>query len=132
MKTRSYNRYGEAFKLQVVEEIGSGKFSGPWSASRAYGINGAATVSNWLRRYGREDLIPTQTRITTVKERDEKTQLQQRVRQLEKALADAHMLGLLNESYLEIACERLDIDPDAFKKKHVSDLSGEPARKEKK
>jgi hypothetical protein len=36
------------------------------------------------------------------------------VSELEKALADAYMQGLLNESYFEIACERLNMDPEAF------------------
>ena len=87
-------------------------------------------MTNWLRHYGREELLAKEITISTVKERDEKKQLKKRVSQLEKALADAHMKGLLNESYLEIACEDLDMDVEVFKKKHVSDLSSEPGKKE--
>ena len=59
-------------------------------------------------------------------EKDQKKELKKRIRDLEKALADAHMSGLLKESYLEIACEQLEIDPLQFKKKHVTKLSNDP------
>jgi hypothetical protein len=43
--------------------------------------------------------------------------LKQRVRDLEKALADTHMKELLGEAYLGIACQRLGLDIEEFKKK---------------
>jgi transposase-like protein len=132
MKTNSYVRYGEAFKRQVVHEIETGKFSGASAASRAYGIKGALTVGRWLRQYGREDLIPRRISITTMDEQDETKQLKKRVRELEKALADSYMSGLLKESYLEIACERIGVDVESFKKKHVTGLSSERPAKAKK
>ena len=132
MKTRSYTRYSEAFKHQVIHEIETGKFDGAHAASQAYGIPGSETVNKWLLKYGRNDLMPKQIRITTMNERDEKQELKKRVSELEKALADAYMQGLLNESYFEIACERLNMDPEAFKKKHVSNLSNGLKRKTKK
>ncbi len=126
MNTNSYIRYGEAFKRQVVDEIESGKHSGAGAAAKVYAIKGSTTVSKWLRKYGKEHLIPKEIRITDVKERDEKKELKKRVRELEKALADAHMSGLLGDSYLEIACEQLDVDLHSFKKKHVTKLSNAP------
>lgn len=125
MKPRETVRYSEAFKQQVVSEVETGKFNGPFAAARAYGIRGAGTVQYWLRQYGRDDLMPRRVTITTMKEQDEKKALQERVRQLEKALADAHMKGLLDQAYLEIACERLGLDPADFKKKHVTKVLGE-------
>ncbi|BET66125.1 hypothetical protein ASA1KI_10430 [Opitutales bacterium ASA1] len=129
MKANHFVRYGEAFKRQIVEEIQAGKFSGPFAASRAYAIKGATTVNNWLRRYGRQDLMPKQITINSVQEKDRIKLLNQRVGQLEKALADAHMKGLLEESYLQIACEGLGLDVVEFKKKHATQLSARPARK---
>lgn len=117
MKPSETIRYSEAFKLQVVSELESGKFSGPMAASRAYGIRGGATVSRWLRRYGRRDLMPRRVTITTMAEQDEKKALKKRVRDLEKALADTHMKGLLDEAYLELACKRFGLDVGEFKKK---------------
>ena len=116
MKPRETIRYSEAFKQQVVSEIESGKFASAFAASSAYEIKGAGTVTGWLRRYGRGDLMPRKVTITTMKEQDEKRALKERVRQLEKALADTHMKGLLDEAYLGIACQRLGLDIDEFKK----------------
>jgi transposase-like protein len=132
MKPSDQIRYSEAFKQQVVSEIASGKFAGPFAAGRAYGIKGADTVSRWLREYGRSDLMPRRITITSMEEQDEKKALKQRVRELERALADAHMKGLLDDAYLGIACQRLGLDVADFKKKHVTKLSEQPSRSEPK
>lgn len=62
-------------------------------------------------------------------EKDQKKEFKKRVRDLEKALAEVHMSGLLKESYLEIACEQLEMDPLLFKKKHVTKLSNDPKQR---
>lgn len=119
MKRREEVRYSEAFKQQVISELASGKFNGIAAAARAYGIRGAETITGWLRKYGRGDLMPRRVTITTMAEHDETKALKKRVRDLEKALADTHMKGLLGHAYLDIACERLGLDVDEFKKKAV-------------
>lgn len=131
MNEKKTIRYSEAFKLNVVGEIEAGKFSGAYAAAKAYQIRGAETVAGWLRRYGRTDLMRRKVLITTMEEHDEKKALQKRVRELEKALADAHMKGLLDEAYLGIACDRLGTDPSEFKKKAVTKLSTGPNAPEK-
>jgi transposase-like protein len=125
MKEKQIVSYGEAFKRQVVDQIERGEFTGTTQASRVYGINGATTVRGWLRKYGSGKLLPKQVKIMSQNEIDETQQLKKRVRELEKALADTHMRGLLSESYLEIACENMGVDPELFKKKHATDLSGD-------
>jgi transposase-like protein len=132
MESNTYVRYGESFKRQVVHEIETGKFSGATAASRAYGIKGTVTVSRWLRQYGRKDLTARRISITTMDQQDETKELRKRVRELEKALADSYMSGLLKESYLEIACERIGVDVESFKKKHVTGLSDKRPAKAKK
>jgi hypothetical protein len=52
--------------------------------------------------------------------------LKQRVRELEKTLADTHMKELLGEAYLEIACQRLGLDVAEFKKKAAMTRSDLP------
>jgi hypothetical protein len=52
-------------------------------------------------------------------ERDEKKELKKRVNNLETALADAHIDCSLDRAFLEIACERLGINIDEFKKKRI-------------
>ena len=120
---RSFIRYSEAFKQQVISELESGKFSSISEANRVYGIRGAETVTQWLRKYGREDLLPKKVKIETMKERDELKEARKRIRELEAALADAHIDHSLGDSYLKIACERLGMDVSDFKKKNAITLS---------
>ena len=109
--------YSEAFKRQVVDEIARGKFESPHQASKGYGIRGGNTVRQWLRRYGRDDLFPKRIRIETMKERDELKEAKKRNRELEAALLNAHMDSHLEHAFLEIACEKLGIQPEELKKK---------------
>jgi transposase len=120
---RSYVRYSEAFKRQVVAELEDGKFSSIGDANRIYWIRGAGTVPQWIRKYGSEGILPKKVKIETLKERDELKEARQRIRQLEAALADAHIDCGLGDSYLKIACERLGIDASDFKKKNAITLS---------
>jgi len=123
MKPNETVRYSEAFKLQVIEELQAGKYKGLAAAARAHGIRGAQTVLAWLRKYGRQDLMPKQVTISTMQEQDQKKALLKRVRELERALADTHMKSMLGDSYLEIACERMGVEVEEFKKKAVMKLS---------
>ena len=120
---RSVVRYSEAFKRQVVDELERGKFASICEVNKAYGIRGNETVSNWIRRYGSEELLPKRVRIETLKERDELKEARRRIRQLEAALADAHIDCNLENSYLRIACERIGVDVAEFKKKNDLTLS---------
>ena len=122
MKTETIE-YSEAFKMQVVREVESGKFRSFTAAKRAYGIRGADTVQRWVRRYGNENILPKKVKIETMKERDELKEARKRIRELEAALADAHIDHTLSDAYVQIACERMGEDPDAFKKKHGITLS---------
>ena len=113
-------RYSEAFKLQVLREVESGKFSIRSAAYKAYGIRGCGTIERWARKYGMNHLVGKVVRVETVKELDETKELKKRVRELERALADAHIDSKLDGAYLEIACRAAGIkDVDDFKKKHA-------------
>lgn len=120
---RSFIRYSEAFKRKVVSELESGKFKSISEANRAYGIRGWPTISKWVRKYGNEELLPKKVKIETLKERDELKEARKRIRELESALADAHIDSSLGDSYLKIACDRLGIDVSDFKKKNAITLS---------
>jgi len=125
-------RYSEAFKQQVVDEIARGKFSSAYRARDAYGIKGRETVTKWIRKYGRDDLLPKCIRIETMEEKDQLKEARKRIKDLEAALADAHIDQCLEHAFLEIACERLDTDMDDFKKKNgltLSDVRRKQGRK---
>jgi len=116
-------RYSEAFKRQVVGELERGKHSSIEKARRVYGIRGSMTVRGWVRKYGREDLLPKRVRIETLKEQDELKAARKRIRELEAAVADAHIDHCLEKAYFHVLCERTGMDPDEFKKKNAMTLS---------
>ncbi|MEN6500455.1 MAG: transposase [Rectinema sp.] len=111
-------RYSEAFKLQVVNELESGRLSGISEANRRYGIRGQQTVVNWLRKYGRESQLPRIVRVETPDERDQLKKLKAENDRLKMALADEHLKAALFESWFEVACREFGVkDVEAFKKK---------------
>jgi len=116
-------RYSEAFKRQVVEELEKGKFDSAFEAQQSYGILGDRTVPRWMKKYGRDNLFPKLVRIETMKEKDRMKEDRKRIRKLESALSDAHIDNCLEHAFLEIACERMGVSVEEFKKKHELTLS---------
>lgn len=116
-------QYSVAFKRQVVDEIARGKFSSAYKAQQAYGIRGSETVVKWIKKYGRDDLLPKRIRIETMEEIDQLKVARKRIKELEAALADAHIDHCLEHAFLKIACERLAVPLDDFKKKNELTLS---------
>ena len=120
MVQKTVMRYSEAFKQQVLRELEAGTFGSAYAAAQAYGIRGGWTIQKWMLRYGREHLMRKVVRVESPKEVSEAKELRKRVRELEKALADAHLDLRLDAAYLEIACRAAGIeDVEAFKKKHA-------------
>lgn len=114
---RTTRRYSEAFKLQVLRDLKDGRFDSASAVARVYGIRGKGMVRYWARKYGKEHLLGKVVRVETPKERDEMKELHKRVRNLEKALSDAHLEHMFDEAYLKIACRAAGIDDvDGFKK----------------
>lgn len=119
--TASIIRYSEAFKLQVVSELESGKFLSQSEAMRAYDITGASTISRWLKMYGKNHLLAKVIRVETKDEKNEIERLRKQVRELEGALAKMTVKSVINEAYFEIACEQSGVsDVEAMKKKVVA------------
>ena len=116
-------RYSEAFKRQVVGELERGKHPSIERARRVYGIRGTMTVWRWVRTYGSEKLLPKRVRIETLKEQDELKMARKRIRELEAAVADAHIDHCLEKAYFHVACDRMGVNPDEFKKKNAMTLS---------
>ena len=117
---RASIRYSEAFKLEVLRGLEEGRFKNRYQAAKAYGIRSHGVISQWARRYVKNHLLGKVVRVETAKEVSEVRALRKRIRELEKALADAHIDGRLEAPYLEIACRAAGIeDVAAFKKKHA-------------
>ena len=82
----SQKDYGMSFKLSVVSEVERGEVS-VTGAQRKYGIQGKATVINWLRKYGTFDW-ENQTPSNMPKSKDQKIlELEQKINLLEKQKA---------------------------------------------
>ena len=110
-------RYSEAFKMQVVEDVEKGKYSSVGAASRAYGIRGVATVKRWVNQFGRNHLLKKVVRVEKAGEPGELKRMKDRIRQLESALADAHMDSALDKAFFNLLCKQENVDAEAFKKK---------------
>jgi transposase len=117
MQRKMAIRYSMAFKQQVVADLESGRFGTILAANEHYGIGGAETVRKWLRRFGRNHLIPKVVRVEKPDEADQIRQLKKQIRQLQEALGKTQLENVMNESFLRIACERLGMDFEEFKKK---------------
>ena len=120
---KEYITYSEAFKLQVVEEIRQGQFASIFQAQKAYSICGMATIRKWIKKYGREELLPKRVRVETMTEIDELKEAKKRIRDLEKALADSHMDYCLERAFLEIACEQMGSSREELKKNNAIRLA---------
>jgi len=113
-------RYSEAFKLQVVRELERDRFPSATAAGRAYGVNGKSTVANWVRQFGKDHLLGKRVHVMKADEQVEVKALRKRVRELERALADAHLDLKLEAAYVKLACEAAGVqDVAEFKKKHA-------------
>ena len=110
-------RYSDAFKIQVVSELESGKFKCIFEARKRYAIRGVGTVENWIRKYGKNHLLNKVVRVETTNERDQLKAMKRKIRELESALSDAHIDLRLERAWLKIACEDGGIDMESFKKK---------------
>ncbi len=126
MTNRGLRKYGDSFKRQVVSEILEGKYKSPCEASRAYGIKGRETVKNWCILLGYEHLLKQQIIIKTMDEQDELKAAKKEIKQLKAALSDVYIDKMLGDSFLKIACNRMDTDVDSFKKKHALRLCDLP------
>ena len=115
--------YSEAFKMQVVAELSQGKYATILQAQKTYGIRGMTTIKQWVKKYGREDLLPKRVRVETMAEIDELKEAKKRIRDLEKALSDSHMDYCLERAFLEIACEQMGTSREELKKNNAMRLA---------
>ena len=111
-------RYSTNFKMQVIEDIESGRFS-ITQAREHYVIKGHATIQEWLKKYGKNHLCAKVIRVEKPDEKEQIKELKAKIKELELALGKTQAKKVLGDSYLEIACEELGCDVNNFKKKKV-------------
>jgi len=93
-------RYSEAFKKQVVREYEGGVSAG--SLREKYGIKGSNTIITWVKKYGREGSRYKLMVIQKPEERERIKELEKRVQELERALAQVMLDKLMLESLVEV------------------------------
>jgi transposase len=120
-------RYSTAFKQKVIEEIESGKLTKS-GARRLYGIGGETTIQKWIKQFGKLHLLNKIIRIELKDEVSKLKQLEKEKKELESALAQAHLKLVTYESIIEVAEEELGRD---FKKNLKSELSIKADKKAK-
>ena len=132
---RSQKDYSMSFKLGVVQEVERGEVSVK-GAQRKYGIQGNATVINWLRKYGTFDW-ENQTPSNMPKSQEQKIlELEAKVKLLEKQKAflehqidRADRKAVLFDMMIDLAEKEFNIP---IRKKCLPGQSTSAEKKEKK
>lgn len=117
MARRTVVHYSSCFKRQVVADLERGRFDSIGAAQRHYGIGGMHTVQRWLRKYGKDHLLPKVVLVQKPDEKDRIRELKRQVAELQRVLGQTQTENVLNAEFLQIACEELGCDMEAFKKK---------------
>lgn len=107
-KEKAY--YSQAFKLQVVEEVLTGAITKE-QARRKYGLRGKSGVLNWMRKFGVSGYkqIPDCFARMQEEEKLDKSTLEKRVKELERALEDAQLKAEGYSRMIDIAERELKI-----------------------
>jgi len=126
-KVRIIKRYSLSFKQKIVNEIESGKLT-HIGARKLYGIGGGETIPKWIKKLGKLHLLNKVVRIELKDEVSRVKQLEKEKKDLESALAQAHLKLIVYESIISVSEEELSID---LKKNLKSGLLIEASRKVK-
>jgi transposase-like protein len=98
-------RYSEPFKLKILAELTTGKYTKS-ELGKLYSI-APTTINEWIRKYQRKDLMNTRVKVETKDEITRIKALQKEIEQLKKLLLKKDLDALIEESYLEVAAEKL-------------------------
>jgi transposase-like protein len=113
---QTIKRFSESFKLKLLEELSSGKYT-KRELSRLYGV-GASTITDWIHKYKREDLLNTRLNVETMDELSRIHELEKEVAKLKELIVKKDLDKLVLDSYLEVAAHKLGMkDAEELKKK---------------
>lgn len=116
MKRKTIIRYSEAFKMEVVKHYeSSGLTMG--ETRKMFGIRGGETLRKWLRIYGKTTSLNKVIRVEKPEEKSRMKELENEVKKLKEALADAYLRKVTAESTLEVAAEMMGLTVEELKKK---------------
>ena len=98
-------RYSEAFKLKILAELSTGKYS-KRELGNIYGID-RNTINVWIKKYDRKDLMNTRIMVENLDEISRIKALQNEIEQLKRLLIKKDIDHLVLESYLKVAAQNL-------------------------
>lgn len=122
--TRTYKKYSEAIKKQVVAEYEHG--SSISELNRKYGITGGETVKSWIKKYAKEGFRHKYIRVQSIEEINQVKTLEKRIKELEQALGKTTLEKLKLECIIEEFEEIYGLNQ--VKKKEVPSLPGSPKK----
>jgi len=93
-------RYSEAFKQKVISELSSGKYL-KTEAAKVYGIS-IGSIHQWLNKSGKRELLNKIVYVKMADEKDKIKELEKHKKELESALAKAHLEILALKTTLEV------------------------------
>lgn len=121
---RSQRDYTMGFKLAVVTQVEKGEMTYK-QAQAYYGIQGRSTVLVWLRKHGKLDWSKPIEHSPMSKSKETPAQ---KIKRLEKALANAEMKNMIYGDMVELLKDEYGID---LEKKYLAERSGSPKSKGK-
>jgi transposase-like protein len=110
-------RYSEGFKLRVLAELSSGKYS-KRQLSMIYGLQ-CSTINGWIKKYNRKELMNTRIMVENQDDISRLKAQQKEIEQLKKLLLKKDLELLANDAYLEIVAEKLGFKNVAELKKNL-------------
>jgi transposase-like protein len=115
---RVTRRYSEGFKLKILSELSTGKYS-KRELSRIYGLQ-SSTINEWIKKYDRKDLMNTRIMVENEDEISRVKALQKELEQLKKLLLRKDLELLANDAYLEVIAEKYGYKNVAELKKNLN------------
>jgi len=111
MRRREPTYYSDEFKMKVIQEVLSGKYTKE-EARKVYQIGGKSAILYWIRKFGEGYKYhkPEQNYSDNIDIMKELSKEELRIRELEKALEKERLRGDLNEKIIEIAEEQFNIE----------------------
>jgi transposase-like protein len=113
MKSKTTSRYENSFKRQVVLEVLSGSITKE-EARRRYNIGGKSTILDWMRDFaGLKMKVAVGNPMPILQQMDiskDKTELEEKIKQLEAKLEYAELKGRAYQIMVEIAKEKYNLD----------------------
>ena len=112
--------FSDVLKLQIIQEVVSGSISKE-AAKRKYGIKGNSAITKWMCKFGYIDNPYQPTEVMESKDlSDDPADLKLRIKELEKALADAKLSSQAYSTMIDIAEQEFKIP---IRKKFVTKQS---------